>query len=529
MPELLELRAVAWLLTYALHSTALLGLAWWITSRPWCRSERVRETLWKGALVGGIVSASLQTTGPVPTWASRWSVAPVEVAVVGEPAPRSHVTHVTDVSDADEPFTDRADALVYLTESAGDVEPVGDPDSLSFPAAALERAEPGAARARWTDWTRAGWVTAGALVLGLLLYSWGRLRAYLAGRRRLVDGSLPGLLAHLRRKAGILRPVRLTVCPRLQAPAAIGTLLPEICLPPRVLTDLSSELQESMLAHELAHIARFDPTWLRVCRLIETALFFQPLNRLARKRLQSASEFLCDGWAVRHTGNRIGLARCLTEVAGWMVRTERPLAMCGMTNLRSPLATRVQRILAARPADDRRPRWLVAGMLGTLTTTVALAPGFTHASASTPARPEPNAPSELLAGPGGAGSAGPAGPTVAEPAAAAPTRTPARPLRTRTRSATLTPDTSPPPLELAEGLFEDFLSELEILQDEVRDLRVQAEGRELSPALQQRIDDIERRVGEVHAREKLVRELLNRLQRPRRAVASPAKARTAED
>ena len=56
MPEFgFEIGALAWLFTYALHSTLLLAAAWLLTSSRLgriVRSERARETIWKTALVG---------------------------------------------------------------------------------------------------------------------------------------------------------------------------------------------------------------------------------------------------------------------------------------------------------------------------------------------------------------------------------------------------------------------------------------------------------------------------------------------
>ena len=55
------LRALEWLLTYGVHSTVLLGGAWFLTTRRFVRSERVRETIWKTAVVGGVLTALVQT------------------------------------------------------------------------------------------------------------------------------------------------------------------------------------------------------------------------------------------------------------------------------------------------------------------------------------------------------------------------------------------------------------------------------------------------------------------------------------
>ena len=50
----------AWLLTDAIHSTVLLGLAWLIARRA-STQPAARDFVWKVALVGGIVTATAQT------------------------------------------------------------------------------------------------------------------------------------------------------------------------------------------------------------------------------------------------------------------------------------------------------------------------------------------------------------------------------------------------------------------------------------------------------------------------------------
>src|SRR5678809_700984 len=52
--------AAAWLLTYLVHSTLILLAVWIVTSRR-RMADAVRDILWKSALVGGIVTASIQT------------------------------------------------------------------------------------------------------------------------------------------------------------------------------------------------------------------------------------------------------------------------------------------------------------------------------------------------------------------------------------------------------------------------------------------------------------------------------------
>src|SRR5262245_55254959 len=72
---MLAQHAIAWLLTYLLHSTLLLGLAW-LASKPLARwSVAAEEAVWKIALVGALLTASLQFAAGWEPAAGRWRLA----------------------------------------------------------------------------------------------------------------------------------------------------------------------------------------------------------------------------------------------------------------------------------------------------------------------------------------------------------------------------------------------------------------------------------------------------------------------
>ena len=82
--------------------------------------------------------------------------------------------------------------------------------------------------------------------------------------------------------------------------------------------------------------------------VLERALFFQPLNRLARARLCDSAEFLCDEWAVRRTQSPLALARCLSIVASWWSPGDTlPAGVSAMARSDSAMVRRVTRILDA--------------------------------------------------------------------------------------------------------------------------------------------------------------------------------------
>ena len=307
--------AAGWLLTYIVHSTVILGAVWLIAPRR-VVSDTVREILWKSALVGGIVTATIQTAVTREPLGGQLRLAP-RTAGVKVPALRVEVR--PDLPDA-------APRLLVM-RSRG---------------------------TRWTNPLVVFWlVTAGSGLLWLTLGHARTLRAL--GSRTPLDGTpighrLRGLLA----RAGVDRFVELTCSSAIASPVALTG--DEVCLPRRALLELEPEEQDSMLAHEVAHLVRRDPQWLVLSRAIEMVFFFQPLNRLARRRMQEVAEYLCDDWAVARTRRPVMLAKCLAAVAEWVGRapamtTPRLHPMSAMVESDgSPLIRRVGRILGGRRA-----------------------------------------------------------------------------------------------------------------------------------------------------------------------------------
>lgn len=321
---------LAWLLTYLLHGTFLLGLAWLVSrSRLGRSSAPLSEALWRFALFASPLTALLQLAAGREPLAGRLALA----SPLPEPA-----------------------AAVALPSSLETV--------VFRPEAAPWYAGLSAADAALGLWTL------GALLLGLrLAWTWLRFRRRLALRPRVVTG---GLREQLDRLAG--EGVRLTTSSRVSVPCALGLGRGEVCVPPRALLGLSDEEQEGMLAHELAHVARRDPAWLLAVNAGCALFFFQPLNWVARRRLRELSEVLSDAQAVEQTGRPLSLARCLTEVAGWSVE-RLPLPVPGMADRPSHLAQRVVRLLDGATVRRVRPLWLGLGAALLLALVAVGAPG----------------------------------------------------------------------------------------------------------------------------------------------------------
>src|SRR5437773_5646066 len=336
----------AWLLTYLIHSTVLLGVAWLVTRRR--RLEPgASDLLWKVALLASLVTGTIQARLRLSTPAA------VTLPAAASPAAPSV----------------REPAIVPSNESpVGTPSPTSRTSTTSTTSAALRAALPLLTVLLWA-----------AVALGSSLYYVARrliLVGRLADRRAVSDGPLAATLAELRRSTGYRHRVHLTMARTISSPVALG--LSEICVPELALSELGVEQQRSMLAHELAHLARRDSLWLAGASLIERFFFFQPLNRLARRELETTAEYLSDEWAMRKTGSAVSLAKCLATVAEWIQASPLGVPVAGLAERRSLLVARIARLLDGRlpqrPASRRG--WAVLATLG-VAATVAAAPRVT--------------------------------------------------------------------------------------------------------------------------------------------------------
>ena len=345
--------ALAWLMTYALHSTLLLGGVWLLTSRGPVRSHHLRDLYWKAALVGGVVTATGQVLLRQVDWAGAFQARAAREGIVVDavalPMPM--------------PLGRRP------AEPAGTTEPAAAAPAPGVPLSTI---------------LFIAWGGIAALALGGLAAAHRRLARRLGWREDVRDYAVLSLLDSLRSDAGMHRAVRLTQSDGLASPIALGRS--EICVPRAVLTDLDAAQQRSVLAHELAHLARRDPLWLTGASLLERIFFFQPLNRLARRRIQESAEYLCDDWAVGRTGSGLTMAKSLMKVAEWMHAEPSPVPLAGMAENPSQLVSRVKRLVEHRGGLEARRAWPVPLACGLLLLTAAAVPGVTaYGSEETPA------------------------------------------------------------------------------------------------------------------------------------------------
>ena len=141
-----------------------------------------------------------------------------------------------------------------------------------------------------------------------------------------------------------LRPVHVLISALADGPSVVGWIRPVILLPSATLLGLTTEQLETVLAHELAHVKRYDYLVNVLQMVVETLLFYHPAVWWTSSRIRRERELCCDDLAVGCCGNALCYARALTTLERMRITTP-PMAM-GSTG--GPLGYRILRLVGAR-------------------------------------------------------------------------------------------------------------------------------------------------------------------------------------
>jgi beta-lactamase regulating signal transducer with metallopeptidase domain/tetratricopeptide (TPR) repeat protein len=212
-------------------------------------------------------------------------------------------------------------------------------------------------------WIVLGW-SAGVLVLSirLLVGQLGlrRLRRELAPIPEWLSSTVRPLLARI----GGPRIRGVFTSAKVSEALAAGLFRPLVIVPASWLTMLPPEAVEAVIAHELAHIRRFDP-WIHLLqRVVETLLFFHPAVWWLSRRLRIERELACDRLAVSATGRQLAYASALERVARARLasRLTASAALGAASGGRGLLLERVHAILGLRQ-PSQGPVWAPAALV----------------------------------------------------------------------------------------------------------------------------------------------------------------------
>lgn len=180
-------------------------------------------------------------------------------------------------------------------------------------------------------------------------------------RLRRSQQPLPANLAHLadrlKNKLHITHNVVVASSREITQAVATGIIKPVVLIPAAWVSQLPVSAIEAVLAHELAHIKRWD-LWVNLLqRFTETMFFFHPLVWWLSRTISSEREVCCDQFAIQVTGQPMRYVETLAHVAGSKTRDEFELqfgnAFIGGKNMN--ILRRAKMILEPASLDAQSP------------------------------------------------------------------------------------------------------------------------------------------------------------------------------
>lgn len=351
---------LTWLCSYLLHSSLLMGGLWAVERAGGLArlATSTQEALWRLALLGGLLSASLPLLRLAPAPAAP-STPPPAVQQAGPLAvPAAQAVQAADAPDAVQAMPVMVGAPAAARPSAQLGLPLGGlPVSARLAPVAQDLAVG----------LLALWLAGAVLRLLALAGQWAWLRRTVARLPALADARWQALAARRAADLGVplpaLRQARAGWASPLLAPGRV------LCLPAWCL-NLPDDEARAVLGHELAHLRRRDPAWRLLAAVIQALLWPQALNRIAVRRLDLLAELACDAAAAAPSGQRLALAQSLLRCAEALKAQggrHGPALACGAASAGSPLLARVRHLLTtdaeAPPRERRRVRWVLVGAL----------------------------------------------------------------------------------------------------------------------------------------------------------------------
>jgi beta-lactamase regulating signal transducer with metallopeptidase domain len=166
------------------------------------------------------------------------------------------------------------------------------------------------------------------------------------------------IVADLCDRMGLRRVVEVAHSAIVEVPSVVGTLRPLLLLPATAITGLSDLQLKAIIAHELAHVRRFDFLANFVQTLVETVFFFHPAVWWMSRQVRDERENCCDDIAIAICGDRASYVKSLVVMDDLRNKSPQPVvAANGGT-----LVKRIRRIAGKeRPSSNRS--WLVGAVV----------------------------------------------------------------------------------------------------------------------------------------------------------------------
>jgi murein DD-endopeptidase MepM/ murein hydrolase activator NlpD len=138
------------------------------------------------------------------------------------------------------------------------------------------------------------WMTGAGISAGLYIRRRRKYVRFIRNASPVSDSKMDQLIEIWRSRFGIKRSIRVVASDGFLSPFTLGIFRPVIYVPNHLLEDMPRKYLESIIAHEMAHIRRFDELWMLIQNTLQILYFFHPVVWIANSRISFYRECICD-------------------------------------------------------------------------------------------------------------------------------------------------------------------------------------------------------------------------------------------
>ena len=200
-------------------------------------------------------------------------------------------------------------------------------------------------------WIDSLWIGGVFLMAVRALGGWWRLEHIRKQARTIVPPEVEAMFLRVKSQLRISRKLMLRISEDVISPLAMGVWRTTILLPVSAAMQLTPAQLEAVLAHELAHVRRWD----YLCNLLQTGvecvLFFHPAVWWISRRSRELREVCCDDVAARSCSDPVIYVEALLQLE--QERCERFVLATTLHGNGGPLLGRVKHILGEKLVMNR--------------------------------------------------------------------------------------------------------------------------------------------------------------------------------
>ncbi len=373
--EMDSLDIVLFALRFFIGSSILLGFVWLMERYNVLKNRDMTDTAWKAAIAGSILLLIPATANFAP----NINISTAPNSVLSDIIPQERLSDATKVRP-------RPASTIAIPRSNANTQNQNlslNSEAPIYLSAPSEEAFIDAQKWHMPAFLIIPFIIA-LLALLSLVFTYIAAMKSLGKRERISpDHQAFRLLFDICHKADIKATPYLTYSETVDSPLCLPTS--EIVLPKWALTGLPDHELRGLIAHEVAHLRRFDPIILLILHAFARLFFLQPLLSLAQKRLADLAELAADEWAAGHSDNPKSVAEALFTCAKKITINQHQQQHWGLAMARdkSKLKARVERLLNATDTNfETTATWAKAAIAAALITTTFALPSFELTSVS---------------------------------------------------------------------------------------------------------------------------------------------------